>query len=596
VQLTAFASQRPSLTVSKEAISDEDMTRHQEAVNAAHFEQRRAREAVHSDEGKRRKMIRWIKKTMGMAEDPREVHRTLMPSLHSRTSLSHSDGVSSARRLSHDSSGSGSGGRAHEHEKDDVPVHAKPSKTSSFCSVTTSSSTSTLSSSDASSVSTAGPSIYEYHHRMPAHRKPRADPHGRPQVPRPHVLIIGGGLGGLCLAQGLKKNGIPFTVFERDPTPNYRTQGYRLRINSSGYEALKANLSRSNFEVFLRSTGHFLPGFMYVDAESGGAAPDGVKFAHRSSVTQHVFSTDRAMLRSLLLTDLAEGSEIQFGMAFKKYEILPSGCIQVQFDNGRCVEGSALVGADGTTSRVRRQYVPRHITLLDTDSGAIYGKTPITPQIEQYFATACTTMVTSQHPQMSVVIEPRCGSTHHMRDYISSNGGHSNPANAELPELQNYLCWVLLARADLFHVRDNMTVQDLYAMAPDEVAGLSMHMTRTWCPRVRTLFEQQDPEWASFLRISTMSPDIKAWQPSRVTLLGDAVHTMTPAGIGCNTAMQDARILTKLFCEYGVSVDAIAQYERAMRDHGREGITISLDASRRMFGVPYVQEMRKVVY
>jgi cation diffusion facilitator CzcD-associated flavoprotein CzcO len=43
------------------------------------------------------------------------------------------------------------------------------------------------------------------------------------------VTIIGAGVGGLCLAQGLKASGVVAEVFERDASPASPFEGYRLR-------------------------------------------------------------------------------------------------------------------------------------------------------------------------------------------------------------------------------------------------------------------------------------------------------------------------------------------------------------------------------
>jgi 2-polyprenyl-6-methoxyphenol hydroxylase-like FAD-dependent oxidoreductase len=43
-----------------------------------------------------------------------------------------------------------------------------------------------------------------------------------------HVIIVGGGLAGLTLAQGLKKNGISCAVYEKDLSRTDRLQGYRI--------------------------------------------------------------------------------------------------------------------------------------------------------------------------------------------------------------------------------------------------------------------------------------------------------------------------------------------------------------------------------
>src|SRR6185436_10242538 len=56
------------------------------------------------------------------------------------------------------------------------------------------------------------------------------------------VLISGAGLGGLALAHALRRGGLDVAVFERDPTPQTRDQGYRLHIDADGNRALRACL------------------------------------------------------------------------------------------------------------------------------------------------------------------------------------------------------------------------------------------------------------------------------------------------------------------------------------------------------------------
>ena len=51
-----------------------------------------------------------------------------------------------------------------------------------------------------------------------------------------HVLILGGGLGGLALAQTLRKQGISFEIFERDENENCRFQGWAIALHT--YESI----------------------------------------------------------------------------------------------------------------------------------------------------------------------------------------------------------------------------------------------------------------------------------------------------------------------------------------------------------------------
>jgi 2-polyprenyl-6-methoxyphenol hydroxylase-like FAD-dependent oxidoreductase len=79
------------------------------------------------------------------------------------------------------------------------------------------------------------------------------------------------------------------------------------------------------------------------------------------------------------------------------------------------------------------------------------------------------------------------------------------------------------------------------------------------------------------------SQRIAAWPASRVTLLGDAIHSMTPyRGIGANVALRDAALLCAKLVEAAQGRKAIHQaiqeYEEAMRSYAFEAVDASLQA------------------
>lgn len=72
----------------------------------------------------------------------------------------------------------------------------------------------------------------------------------RQQQQQQHVLVVGGGLVGLTIAQGLKKRGIPCTVFERDAGQHGRLQGWSITIHWS-LSALEQVLPREVFDELI---------------------------------------------------------------------------------------------------------------------------------------------------------------------------------------------------------------------------------------------------------------------------------------------------------------------------------------------------------
>jgi 2-polyprenyl-6-methoxyphenol hydroxylase-like FAD-dependent oxidoreductase len=95
-----------------------------------------------------------------------------------------------------------------------------------------------------------------------------------------------------------------------------------------------------------------------------------------------------------------------------------------------------------------------------------------------------------------------------------------------------------------FAAADHWLPQDVTSMSGAKIQQLVLDLTADWHPNLRKIFASGDPNSSFPLKIRTSEP-IPPWPTTNVTLLGDAIHTMTPRrGVGANTALRDARLLT----------------------------------------------------
>jgi 2-polyprenyl-6-methoxyphenol hydroxylase-like FAD-dependent oxidoreductase len=74
-------------------------------------------------------------------------------------------------------------------------------------------------------------------------------------VARVRVAVAGAGLGGLCLAQGLRQAGAEVTVYERDDGLAGRRQGYRLHVDARAGLALQQCLPPELLAAFQATCG-----------------------------------------------------------------------------------------------------------------------------------------------------------------------------------------------------------------------------------------------------------------------------------------------------------------------------------------------------
>lgn len=396
------------------------------------------------------------------------------------------------------------------------------------------------------------------------------------------IVIAGGGIGGAAVAVALQKRGFEVVVLEADADFDSRQQGYGLTIQGYGSttQALGIGLAEddapSTSHYTFSSEGHIL-GFF---GEAFGKSRD----RDEKENSGRFIHIPRQKLRSRLLDEI-QPDTIMWNSKLESFECsgeegkeaCPKTCggVTVKLTDGRTLDAALLVGSDGIFSSVRRQlklpgdrlnFVGLVVVLGIVRDDEKAEATPLTDRrifetvdgVTRIYAMPFTT--TSTMWQLSFPA--------------------SEKAAQRLVRDKAVLREEILARCGAWH---------------DPIPGL-IRCTPLESMSGYPVYDRDLLNPAALRAAATKTR-------SRVTLIGDAAHPMTPfRAQGANQALADAVLFAEVLAEglrehpeAGAGIDAaLPLFERRMLSRSGRVVQGSREKAKEMHSRLAMQPARKV--
>ncbi|WP_157961962.1 FAD-dependent monooxygenase [Acuticoccus kandeliae] len=314
---------------------------------------------------------------------------------------------------------------------------------------------------------------------------------------RPHIAIIGAGIGGTTAAALLQKAGYRCTVFEQ--SSQFLRLGAGINFAPNGTRVFHAmglgDVMRSvGIHPKIKANRTFDTGEQFFAFDNWGLLETyGSEFMafHRADLHD--------MLHSAVDPDSFEMNKRLKGIEAREDDVVLS------FEDGTTVTVDAVVGADGLRSRVREH---------------LFG-----PQDPVYFGHVAYRAIVPSEAIRKVGLE----------DYIRWWG----------PQERYVLIYCMNEDRDVY----NIVASGAEALTPDEYHPMPMSadhmrsMFTEFCDDTQLVLENciDVIRWPMMVR-----PPQPGWSRGRITLLGDAAHPMTPhLGQGGGMAVEDAAMLMR---------------------------------------------------
>jgi len=340
------------------------------------------------------------------------------------------------------------------------------------------------------------------------------------------ILIAGAGIGGLTAALALLRNGIDVEVYEQ--ALELKEVGAGVQLAANGTRVLYAlgvgdELKALSCEAQGKEIRHWQTGETWKLFDLGPASIERYGFPYFTVYRPDLLDVLARAVRS------AKRDAIHLNARCAGFMQDDTG-VTLQLESGATMHGDALIGADGVHSRIRQ---------------GLSG-----PDRPEFTGTIAWRGVV-----------PMERLPKHMARMVGSNwvgpGGHIVHYPLRAGRVMNFVG--VLERSD-------WRIESWTARGTQEELAADY---RGWHDDIQAFIGAIDTpyKWALMVRAP-----LERWTTRRVTLLGDAAHSMLPfLAQGAVMAIEDGFVLARALAKYPVE-EALQHYESARRDRTRRTV------------------------
>ncbi|XSG76669.1 FAD-dependent monooxygenase [Herpetosiphon llansteffanensis] len=330
------------------------------------------------------------------------------------------------------------------------------------------------------------------------------------------ITIIGGGIGGLCLAIGLHQRHIPVQIYEAAPALRPVGAGILLAPNAMNL------LERWGLTEAVRQRGLCLSAlggseFGIVDAQGRSLLPGFDLKLMRERFGQELVTISRAALQQTLL-DALPANCVQLGKRLVGLH-QTAEAVQAAFADGSTIQTACLIGADGLRSAVREQIFPQH-------------------PLRYSGQTSHRALVQLDYRELG------------------------QPIAAEIWGQQLRFGYTPVGQDLVYWYATSLAAQGQRDDSPAAARETLLAQGHDLPAIAKTLIERTRDEALLRTDISDLA-HLKTWYQGRIGLLGDAAHATTPnLGQGGCQAIEDAWVLAAMLARYEQPQLAFLHYQK----------------------------------
>ncbi|KAK4185124.1 hypothetical protein QBC35DRAFT_454601 [Podospora australis] len=381
-----------------------------------------------------------------------------------------------------------------------------------------------------------------------------------PDADLPTIAIIGAGITGLLLAQGLQKNGYKVTVYEKENYLGEKVREWTMLLHWAWPVITKLIPPNLLEEVNAAYTD---PSYPYDDKEI-----ESIPFYNglTGQLILNVPSAARRISRTRFRRLCSQGVDIHWGASITAINIPEPNDkdpVMITFANGKTAQADLVIGADGPNSFVRRFLVGEDKAKPAPTTIAIGNG------LVKYTTAEMALKVRAPSPICALGTLP---------------GMAVFSAVQEVPDPNDPATWTFHTALIWNEPSSPIVFLDgpkASKKVQEKIASISL------AEPFRSAFHEIDPAHCNFIVSRLHSWETIPWSGGKVTLAGDAAHALLPArGQGLNQALADVDSFVTQFIrvkEGQITVrEALGKYEEELFERGPSAVSNSLEDSKEL--------------